>query len=378
MLFSQVLGQKELKEKMIRLINEERMPHAINLLGSEGSGNLPLALAIAQYINCKQKTETDSCGKCSSCVKIQKLQHPDLHLSFPVVATGNTSPPTSTEFYSEFRDFVLQNAYASDIDWLHFLGKEKQGNITAAECREIIQKLMMRSYESEYKILIMWYPEYLGKEGNILLKQIEEPTPKTILIFVTQSIDQLLLTIQSRTQLFPLKRLSVEEVQQGLIGKGINNNQALQYARIADGNFNEALKLLQQKEDEHLTSTRNWLNYLFSNNGLQIVNWVYEMAETSKENQKKFLTNFIQLLEHALRLKQNTHINIHLLEEEKKLIETLLKKELNEQKIEFVNKLLNESIYHIERNANTKILFHSVSLQIQQTLVYHKIPIQNV
>ncbi len=367
MLFSQVIGQKDLKEKIIHLINEGRLPHAINLLGPEGSGNLAIALALAQYINCRQKTGDDSCGTCASCIKMKKMQHPDVHFSFPTVSTGK-GVPTSKDYITEFRDFVIQTPYATDVEWLHFLGKEKQGNITALECREIIQKLLLRSFESEYKILIMWYPEYLGKEGNILLKLIEEPAEKTIMIFVTASVDNLLLTIQSRTQLFPLKRLTDNEIMEGLMERGISEPKALQCARIAEGNYNEALKLVQHTEDELLTATRNWLNCIYSNNGLLLVNWIMEMADSQKENQKKFFAYFIQLLEHALRLKYTGNARLTLLDSELKLIETLLAKGVDEKVIPHITSTLNDAIYHIERNANSKLLFHNVSLQIQQVL----------
>ncbi|MBK7588013.1 MAG: hypothetical protein IPI22_06605 [Bacteroidetes bacterium] len=369
MLFSQIVGQQELKEKIIYLINEGRLPHAINLLGHEGSGHLALAMAIAQYINCKQKTPTDSCGVCASCIKIQKLQHPDVHFSFPTISIAKKPPSTSKDFIVPFREFIAQNPYGTDTEWLDFLGKEKQGNITALECRDIIQKLLLRSFESEYKILIMWYPEYLGKEGNILLKLIEEPTPNTILIFVTTVVDHLLLTIQSRTQLFPLKRLSDAEIQEGLIRKGLDPSKALMYARIAEGNYNEALKLSNDVEDEWLMITRNWLNALFSNNGLQLVQWVMEMADGSKEHQKKFLTYFIQLLEHAFRIKHIGSSHLALLEGELKLVTTLLQKGVDEKEIPQLIPILNDAIYHIERNANSKILFHHISLQVQQVLI---------
>ncbi len=369
MLFSEVVGQQALKEKMIRLINEGRLPHAINLLGTAGSGNLAFALAMAQYINCKQKTAEDSCGVCAGCTKMKKLQHPDVHFSFPTVSIPRKPPSTSKDFTREFREFVLQMPYGDDTDWLDFLGKEKQGNITAAECREIIQKLLLRSFESEYKILIMWYPEYLGKEGNILLKLIEEPGPKTILIFVSSSVDNVLQTIQSRTQLFPLKRLSDQEVKEALMKKGIAEPKALQYARIAEGNFHEALQLVAHADEELLDTTRNWLNALFGNKGLQLVTWSHEMADMPKEHQKKFLSYFIQLLEHALRLKHSGADQLALLDSELKLLQTLLAKGVNEDRIAAICHEIEQAIYHIERNANSKLLFHNVSLRLQMQLL---------
>ncbi len=373
MFFSQVVGQQDLKSKVIRLIQEGRLPHAINLLGNKGCGNLPFALALAQYIHCQNKTDTDSCGKCSACKKNQLMQHPDVHFSFPVVASSKTAP-VSSNYYREFREFVLQTPYGTDEDWFHFLNKEKQGNMSVAECRDIIQKLQLRSVESDYKVLIIWYPEYLGKEGNILLKLIEEPMPNTIILFVTTNIDKILHTIQSRAQIFPLKRITIDEIKNSLIEKGADEATAIRCAQLADGNFNEALKIYQQADNQILPLTKNLLNSLYSNNGVQLTSWVTEITETSKETQKKFLAKFIQLLEFSIRIKQNSHHPIFIPDDERKIVETLIKKGLNEQKILETNELLTNAIYHIERNANTKILFHSVYLQVQQILVFNKKP----
>ncbi|MCC6447129.1 MAG: hypothetical protein IT215_00390 [Chitinophagaceae bacterium] len=358
---------------MIRFIQEGRLPHAINLLGNKGTGNLPFALALAQYIHCQDKTDTDSCGKCSACKKNQLMQHPDVHFSFPIVASDK-SHKVSSSFYNEFREFVLQTPYGTDEDWIYFLNKEKQGNISAAECRDIIQKLQLRSFESDYKIQIIWYPEYIGKQGNILLKLIEEPMPNTIILFVTTNIEKILHTIRSRVQTFPLKKISIDEIKNSLIEKGADESTAIRCAQLADGNFNEAIKIYQQADDQILPLTKNLLNSIYSNNGLQLTNWITEITDTSKETQKKFLANFIQLLEFSIRIKQNPNHPTYIPDDERKIVETLIKKGLNEQKILETNELLTNAIYHIERNANTKILFHSVYLQVQQILVFNKKP----
>ena len=284
-----------------------------------------------------------------------------------------TKIPVSNDFIIQFREHILEYPYSNDLEWLQALETEKQGNITAAECREIIQKLQLRSFESEYKVLIMWCPEYLGNEGNVLLKLIEEPTNKTILIFVAYNLDNVLMTIQSRTQLFPLKQLNEHEIQTALLLHGMSESKALQIARLSDGNFNHAMHLVNEEDDDDLIlMLRTWLNCLYANKGLDLVIWVGEMAEKGKESQKKFLLYFMQILENAIRFERMGLQSMVLLEAEQKIVEILIAKGISAFSIEELSELVNDSIYQIERNANSKILFHSLSLRIQQILLKPK------
>lgn len=373
MRFSEVVGQAVLKQKLVQLVKAKHLPHAILILGKEGAGGLPMALALATYIQCEQKGEDDSCGTCSACIKMDKLQHPDVHFSYPTIKTSDQDrPPLSTDFILPFRKFAMESPYADAQQWIKQLGAEKQGNITAEECRDIIRKLNLRSFESEFKIMIMWYPEYLGKEGNILLKLIEEPTPKTIMIFVAMNADQLLATIQSRCQLFPLQPLKTEEIQQALVQKGVSEEKAGQLSRIAEGNFDLALNLVEESDDDVIQRLRTWLNALYTNKGLDIVDWVNQMAEQSRENQKNFLNYTIQLLEHLLRYQYMGPNHMVLLPSEQKIIETLMLKGLSAHAATGLAEELNKSVYELERNANSKILFHSLSLRVQQLLLSKK------
>lgn len=375
MRFSEVVGQAVLKQKLVQLVKAKHLPHAILILGKEGAGGLPMALALATYIQCEQKGEHDSCGACSACIKMDKLQHPDVHFSYPTIKTSDQDrPPLSTDFIMPFRKFALESPYADAQHWIKQLGAEKQGNITAEECRDIIRKLNLRSFESEFKIMIMWYPEYLGKEGNILLKLIEEPTPKTIMIFVAMNADQLLATIQSRCQLFPLQPLKTAEIQQALVQRGVPEERAGQLARIAEGNFDLALNLVEESDDDVLQRLRTWLNAMYTNKGLDIVDWVNQMAEQSRENQKNFLNYTIQLLEHLLRYQYMGPNHMVLLPSEQKIIETLMLKGLSARAATGLAEELNKSVYELERNANSKILFHSLSLRVQHLLLSKKTP----
>lgn len=275
MLFNEVIGQNEVKVHLAEMVNQNRLSHALLFLGKEGSGALPLALAFAQFLVCEKVngktsfnqgpslfgldepameriTLLDSCNECSACNKAKQLVHPDIHFSYPVITKKAGEKPKSTDFISEWREFILQSPYGNVYDWLQFIGAEnKQGNITAEECNDIIRQLSLKSFESEYKILLMWMPEYLGKEGNKLLKLIEEPPANTLFILVAESEEQILQTILSRTQLVRIPLLSTNEIEQALIERSNTPpQQARQVAGIAEGNYHEALQLLQHAEED--------------------------------------------------------------------------------------------------------------------------------
>ena len=271
MQFQSITGQKETKEQLVQMVQHNRLSHALLFLGKEGTGALQLALAFAQYIVCKPKPpETDlfaapepesqkskvkindSCGICPACKKANELIHPDIHFSYPVITKKPGEKPISTDFIKEWREFIVTNPYGNVYDWLQFIGAEnKQGNITAHECNDIIRKLNLKSFESEYKILIMWLPEFLGKEGNKLLKLIEEPPPNTLFILIAENEDLILPTILSRTQLVKIPLLTNMEVEVALeLNAGVKIEKAQQIAALAEGNYREALQLLQHADDD--------------------------------------------------------------------------------------------------------------------------------
>ncbi|MGN6639894.1 MAG: ATP-binding protein, partial [Mucilaginibacter sp.] len=216
MQFKQIIGQEAVKQKLISTVKDNRVSHAQLFLGPEGSGSLALAVAYAQYLSCEDRLPDDSCGVCASCRKYQKLAHPDLHFSYPFFAKDKND--TSLTFIEQWREALLANPYLSLDIWRGYLDAEnKQANINIAECHQIIKKLSFKPFESAYKILILWLPEYLDKEGNSLLKIIEEPQPNTLFLLVAQNQDQILNTILSRTQLVKIPALSYEDVKTELI-----------------------------------------------------------------------------------------------------------------------------------------------------------------
>jgi DNA polymerase III subunit delta' len=404
MQFHSITGQKETKEHLAQMIQHNRLSHALLFLGKEGSGALQLAMAFAQYIVCERvngkrttddrrrttkpslfgepepiaepqlptnnqqlTTFSDSCGECPACKKATALIHPDIHFSYPVITKKPGEKPISADFIKEWREFVVQSPYGNVYDWLQFIGAEnKQGNITATECNDINRTMSLKSFESEYKILIMWLPEFLGKEGNKLLKLIEEPPPNTLFIFVAENEDLILPTILSRTQLVKIPLLSNLEVEAALeLKEGVNINKAGQIAALAEGNYREALQLLQHAEDDWQAMLREWLNAILKTGPVAQVKWIDETAKLGREKQKQFLKYFIHLLEQAVRLRaiglQTTDSGQQPSDHDFAL---RLNKICSIGQQEAIIIELDKASYYIERNANAKMLFHALSIRL--------------
>ncbi|MBV8390171.1 MAG: hypothetical protein JO080_10265, partial [Mucilaginibacter sp.] len=225
MQFKHIAGQQVVKQRLINTVKDNRVSHAQLFLGPEGSGSLALAVAYAQYLSCEDRQPDDSCGVCASCRKYQKLMHPDLHFSYPFFAKDKND--TALTFIEQWREAFLANPYLSLDVWRSYLDAEnKQANINIAECHQIIKKLSLKPFESQYKILILWLPEYLDKEGNSLLKIIEEPQPNTLFLLVAQNQDQILNTILSRTQLVKIPAPGYDEIKEFLMSRHHQTEEA--------------------------------------------------------------------------------------------------------------------------------------------------------
>ena len=254
MLFSEIIGQQEIKKRLIHTVAEQRIPHAQLLRGAEGIGKLQLAIAYAQYICCENRTETDSCGVCPSCVKYKKMAHPDLHFVFPIIKPTGKQSVVCDDFISEFRKMVLEKMYFSVNEWYaEISGDAKQGLIYSNESEEIIRKLSLKTYESEYKIMIIWLPEKMHETcANKLLKILEEPPEKTVFLMVSNEPDQLISTILSRTQHVHVPRLSENEISRALLRNDdleIESDDAAYAAHIANGSYLNALSVLSESDE---------------------------------------------------------------------------------------------------------------------------------
>lgn len=390
MQFNNITGQKETKEQLVQMVQHNRLSHALLFLGKEGSGALSLAMAFAQYIVCEKvngkketpgpslfgeepsvseaiNTQLDSCGVCAACTKANQLMHPDIHYSYPVITKKAGQTPVSTDFIAEWREFFSANPYGNVYDWLQFIHAEnKQGNITAEECNDINRKISLKSFESEYKILIIWMPEYLTKNGNKLLKLIEEPPPNTLFILVAENEAMILPTILSRTQLVKIPLLSNLEIEASLELKGgVAMEKARQVAALSEGNYREALQLLQHVEDDWQATVREWLNLLVKKNLAGQVKWVEEMSKQGREKQKQFLKYFTHLLEQAIRIKSIPSLldNGNTGSNEQDFALRLNKLCSIPQQEAIINEL-DKASYYVERNANGKMLFHALSIKL--------------
>ena len=365
MQFSDVIGQQDVREHLVEMISLNRLSHALLFTGKEGTGTLPLAIAFSQYIMCESRGDADSCGVCPACRKASDLVHPDIHFSYPVIPKKPGDKPVSTDFIGEWREFIAQYPYGNVYDWLQFIGAEnRQGNITAQECNEIIHKLSLKSFESDYKVLVMWMPEYLEKEGNKLLKLIEEPPPNTIFILVAENESMVLPTIVSRTHLVRVPPVAIEAIQQQLMLKAkIPKDQARQIATVSGGNYRESLQIMQHAGEDWQSLLRDWLNAIMKSGPIAQVKWIEEMSKNGREKQKQFLRYFNHLLGQAIKMQVLPGVDLPIPENEKDFALRLNKMAGLEQQRAMIEELDKASFY-IERNANAKMLFHALTIRL--------------
>ena len=364
MQFSDIIAQEEVKNDLIKSVAGNRLSHAQLFLGPEGSGNLALAVAFAQFINCEDPGQTDSCGRCNSCVKAAKLIHPDIHFSYPFVTNKTAGKTKSTDYIQDWRDAVLENPYCNLHDWLLRLNAEnKQGNIPVSECRNIIRKLTLKVFEAKYKILIMWMVEHLGAAGNVMLKMIEEPPDDTVILLVANNQDLILSTILSRTQLVKVKRLSDSAIIDALSGGGIDRSEAERIAFIADGNYNEAIRIASKGKDDNDQLLAVWLTSCIRNRSVDLNEFIEDFAKIGRENQKHFFKYTLRFFRECMMYNfpelDQVKLNDHEMELAKELLDIL-----KLDQFEALIKFCNEASYHIERNANPKILMLDLSIKV--------------
>lgn len=369
MQFSNIPGHHKLKEKLIKSVKDERVAHAQLFLGGTGSASLPLAFAYAQYINCLQPLENDSCGACSSCVKYEQLVHPDLHLSFPIKG----AKAISEDYIYEYRKELLSNPYLSVTDWMNALGSENSHpNITADECRNLIKKLGLKPYESKIKVLILWMPEYLGKEGNILLKLIEEPLGNALIIMCGESENKLLGTLLSRMQLTRIPLFTVDEIATHLMDKNLaDSNKAQQIALLSGGNMNRALDLLTHAENTYFESFRAWMLDCYKGDSKSYDKWVKELSALGREPLKSFLQYGLQVCRACLV--EPFGLNTGRLTEGELQFVQKLSKLFDIGRLEYFYEIMTNACYAIERNGNAKIIIIKLSLDIHSCLTQEEV-----
>ncbi len=377
MLFKDIIGQEEVKKRLRQTVKDQRVSHAQLFLGASGVGKLALAIAYAQYVNCTGRTDEDSCGECPSCIKFEKLAHPDLHFIYPVAATKEVKKPKSVEFVEPWRELLLNNsAYITLNQWFEAISIEnKQAIINKDDCNSIITTLGYKSYEAEYKVMIIWMVDKLfHSAAPKILKILEEPPEKTLFILISEDQDKILPTIRSRTQIVKIPKIKDEVLVSALMQKKeCLEEEARRVVNLSDGSYQLALKNLESDEDEqqNFVLFRDWMRLCFSNDVVKLVSFVGDISKIGREKQKSFLS-------YALRTARNTILlNLHQndlvkLENEEMDFTKKFSPFINSANIQQFDKEFNEALFHIERNANPSILFLDLSLKSMRLLKLKK------
>ena len=365
MRFSEIPGLDDEKKILINSYNSNTIHHAMLFIGQKGSANLSLALAFATYINC-QNRNTDSCGECPSCKKIDKMIHPDVHFIFPVAPTTKINKNVISDlFIKEWRNFILDDPYQNVNDWFNFYGFEnKSPNISKDESRNLIKKLTLKPFESENKIVLIWLPEYLHLyTSNALLKILEDPPPKTFFFLITNDYNRLLKTILSRVQMFKIRNFSDEELKKEILKKeDIAENELSKLILTSDGNLNQAKKIINSSNEDFLSFFKIWMRNCYSNDYAKIQLDLEWFNNQTKINKKAFLIYSLNLIRESFVIKINSSLS-RIVDEESEFIKNF-SQSLNEEKTEKIILELNDSIRFLERNANPKIIFLDLSIEI--------------
>jgi DNA polymerase III subunit delta' len=370
MLFSEIIGQELLKSRLIHTVRDNRVSHAWLMFGPEGAGALPLALAFAQYILCTNRGEADSCGICAGCNKNNKLIHPDLHFVYPVNKTRSVDKETVVcdDFIAEWRGFLLKNPYGRLTQWFDWIDLEnKQGIINTEESKRLAGKLNLKSFESDYKVAILWQPEKMNDQAsNKLLKLLEEPPPLTVFILVSENPDQLLATIRSRCMPIKVPRISEKSLAEALMARhGLDQARAINVERLAGGNYCKVLDLIEGSEDVsyNLNKFRDLMRSCFRKSIPELIRLAEELAALNRENQKSFLEYGLRTLRESLVLHYDSADIVYITDEEKGFTPNFAPF-VNGNNVLSLTHELNKAIQDIERNANGRIVFLDMALKL--------------
>lgn len=373
MQFKDVVGHADLKARLIKSVSEGRIAHAQLFAGARGTGNLPLALAYAQYLLCTNRTDGDSCGQCPSCRKAAKLEHPDLHLVFPMAAEKTDMDPTidpATETIGSWRQAVLANPYLSEAEWYNAIDmKNKQGLISTAVAAHVIKALSLKSYESEYKVMIIWLAERMNiAAANKLLKIIEEPPAKTVFLLVSENPTLLLKTITSRTQQITVPPIDEQSMAQALEQRmGVDPTQAANMAHIACGSYSKAQMLCTTPIGEHYERYVQLMRLCYANKYLDLLAWAENTAKLNREEIKDFINYALDITRNSLMLNLGLPELCFSSNEEQQFVQKF-SPYIHRQNIEKISSELNAVNEHIARNANASIVFTDFVLKLSQII----------
>ena len=368
-LFSKVIGHGALKAKLIGNIREGRVAHAQLFMGPRGGGNLPLALAYARYLLCQDRDEADACGKCSSCLQMNKLEHPDVHLEFPIFFTDKVK--VCEPFTVQWRKAVLAEPYIDIEQWRDQLESEnKQLRMGVDIAQEIQRKLSLRSFMGGYKVMLIWLPELMDPPAaNKLLKVLEEPEPNTVFLLVSTDAEQLLATILSRAQLVKVPALRPTELAEALRDRfaELTNDESMAIALRSEGDLLEAVDMANKNEEELFVFFRDWLRACYRREVSVAVEFGEAFQKLGRERQKSLMRYGLYLIRQCALQWQNVPELVRVLGQEQEFVQNFSKL-LNHANADGIRRELETAHYHVERNANPKILFSDLSYKMMGLL----------
>lgn len=372
MRFSEVIGQEEAKKRLKGMVADDRLPHAMMLCGPEGSGKMALALAFASYLLCERRSDADdSCGQCWQCAMLRKWAHPDLHFTFPTIKLPSMSPehkPVSDDFAAQWRQLLASGPYFSLNQWMEAIGAEnQQAIITAGESDELSRKLSIKSSQGGYKVSLIWLPERMNAEcANKLLKLIEEPPSQTVFIMVCEEPDKLLDTIRSRTQRIDIKRIDDASIRQALMERrGLDADTATRITRIANGSWLKAVGALDadNENEQFLMMFQKLMRLAYSRKVKELKQWSEAMQTMGREKQKRFLAYFLRLVRENFAYNfMQPELN-YMTQQEEDFARNFARF-VNEKNVLQMNELGNRAIRDISQNANAKIVFFDMAMQM--------------
>lgn len=363
-----VLGQTHALDHLRQRYLSGRIPHALLISGPAGSGQLAMALYAARLLQCRDPLDGAPCGTCAACLKVDHGTHPDVHYVFPVPNLGEQKKKPA-HFESQFREWVAKNPYLSLTAWLNYLDAgQKSPNISAEACRDALHDMGLHRSEGKYKVLIIWLPEYMGKEGNILLKEIEEPAPNTAIILASENAENILPTIQSRCQEVRLTPLTAAQVQEGLrMYSDSDPLLAEEISWLSSGNLGQAMDKAAEMDGASSTQFLDWLRAAYQGDIMSMSQWAEQLSALTKNRQKAFLEYFLHVLEQSLYVGVLADSDLHIPQHEISALHKL-KPILSISKIELLSRRVDEDLAALEQNASPKITFMALTLYTHQVL----------
>ncbi|MDX1348642.1 MAG: DNA polymerase III subunit delta' [Putridiphycobacter sp.] len=372
MQFKDVVGQEKIKAVLVKEAKNERISHAQMFLGEEGCGKLPIAMAFAQYLLCENPSKNDSCGSCTACSKVNHLTHPDVHFVYPVVKSATDKVSVADDRREQWNRFILQNPYCSLNMWQEYTGEmSKNAQIGVQESRSILKKLSLKSYSGKFKIMIVWLPEKMNNSAaNKLLKILEEPPENTLFFLVCEEVDVILPTIISRTQIIKIPNLKTEEVKNHLIKNvGVDKEAAQSWASLTQGNLVEALNMTNADamDSSYFESFVKLMRAAYAIDAIALMDISETLAQYDRENQKNFLKYGLHMFRESLIYNYLGASKVNVKNDEKAFLDKFARF-INNQNITALINEFDQSIYHIDRNANAKLLFSDLVIKLTKLI----------